>query len=468
VRSHALRLTAMRASFATRTFNDAKSGAKMNDLARQAGLAVSRGVDYVTVLLGANDACTGSVASMTSVAAYRSQLDAGLAVLRDGLPSARILVVSVPDVQQLHVLFRDDATARDRWDLFNICQSMLVRPGSDDPADVSRRAAVTQRVRDFNTQLEQACAALNDLALPDRCRLDAGAVFGTRFTPELVSSFDYFHPSLAGQAALSAGTWDAGYEFVDTAAPETTASATPDGEVTFGADEVARFECRLDGGGWQACAGPVRYPGLAAGAHAVEVRAVDTAGNGDPTPAVARWEVAAAAPSAVAASAPSAGGAPAAPVAIATRPRLRPPAVSGGRRSGRALTELRIGPGARLLRSLTVRFGAGVTLRLPAGGRLGTVTFVDAAGTTLRRVGLRGERRAGRIRLRAARLSGTFTVGRTGALTLTSLPAGTAGVRIALSARAVVVKGACRAPGWRADVRDTGGARSTLRADRAC
>jgi Ca2+-binding RTX toxin-like protein len=51
------------------------------------------------------------------------------------------------------------------------------------------------------------------------------------------------------------------------------------------------FECRLNGGVFAPCSSPQRYAGLADGAYTFEVRAVDLAGNADPTPASYRWTI---------------------------------------------------------------------------------------------------------------------------------------------------------------------------------
>ena len=63
-----------------------------------------------------------------------------------------------------------------------------------------------------------------------------------------------------------------------------TADSTPSFE--FSADEPgARFECRIDGGAFVACATPFTTAPLPDGAHTLEVRAIDPAGNVDATPA---------------------------------------------------------------------------------------------------------------------------------------------------------------------------------------
>ena len=58
-----------------------------------------------------------------------------------------------------------------------------------------------------------------------------------------------------------------------------------------GFDPAATFECSLDGSPFQACSSAAGYTGLATGAHEFDVRAVDAAGNIDPTPAAYTWSI---------------------------------------------------------------------------------------------------------------------------------------------------------------------------------
>ncbi len=54
---------------------------------------------------------------------------------------------------------------------------------------------------------------------------------------------------------------------------------------------LKEFECQTDGGGWGTCSSPFETPTLGEGNHTFEVRAVDNAGNTDPTPASSSWMI---------------------------------------------------------------------------------------------------------------------------------------------------------------------------------
>jgi Concanavalin A-like lectin/glucanases superfamily len=122
------------------------------------------------------------------------------------------------------------------------------------------------------------------------CRRDTGAWTGCSSPVTYTGLTDGPH-SFAVRArdrwgnvdpAPPARTWT-----VDTGAPETRAvailpsGAQPAGTVAFSSpDAGARFECRTDAGAWSACASPLAI----AGGHDFAVRAVDAAGNADPSP----------------------------------------------------------------------------------------------------------------------------------------------------------------------------------------
>jgi lysophospholipase L1-like esterase len=205
VNSHYLRLLRVNPNIGGRNYNDAAGGAKMANLAGQMQQVVAQRVQYVTVLMGGNDFCTASVGTMTSVATFRSQLTTAMNTLTSGLPSVRVLVVSIPNAYRLWQLFKDNFLARTVWATFGVCQSLLANPLSTATADVARREAVRQRNQAYNDVLRDTCA------LYIQCRFDGYAAFNTVFTASDITGRDYFHPSSSGQAKLASVTWAAGY-----------------------------------------------------------------------------------------------------------------------------------------------------------------------------------------------------------------------------------------------------------------
>jgi lysophospholipase L1-like esterase len=199
--SHYRRIVAVNPAIGGRSYNHSVTGADMADLAGQVQGVIGRGAQYVTILMGANDVCASNEAGMTPVSVFRDQFASAMASLAAGLPNARVFVSSIPDIHQLFLLYRYDLAANSVWAIAGICQSMLAYPFSNLPADVARRARVRQRNIDYNTTLAEVCAWYT------RCRYDSSTVFNTPFVRSDVTTRDYFHPSVNGQAKLAAVTW---------------------------------------------------------------------------------------------------------------------------------------------------------------------------------------------------------------------------------------------------------------------
>lgn len=214
-------------------FNDAVSGSRAEHLLSQAQAAASQDADYVTVEIGANDACRSTIGAQTPTATFRSQVEAALGTLVGADPKAYIEMLSIPDINQLRTIFTSppDQNALLRWSLFNTCQALLANPLSTAQADVDRRAAFRAQVIAYNGALADVCAEFK------RCLFDKNAVFNSSFTTADVatvtntgalpgtdvfdsipvfgpgaipgSTADYFHPSLLGQASLAETSWNA-------------------------------------------------------------------------------------------------------------------------------------------------------------------------------------------------------------------------------------------------------------------
>ncbi|MFF8013618.1 SGNH/GDSL hydrolase family protein [Streptomyces sp. NPDC007929] len=181
---------------ARRSWNYAVTGARMADLPGQMAQAVRREPQLVTVMVGANDACRRTTSTMTPVSAFRADFEDSLRSLRKALPKAQVFVASVPNLKRLWSEGRGSPMGKQVWKL-GICPSMLGDADALDAAATLRRNTVQQRVEDYNKVLEEVCAE------DERCRYDGGAVYDYRFGTGQLSRWDYFHPSVNGQARLA-------------------------------------------------------------------------------------------------------------------------------------------------------------------------------------------------------------------------------------------------------------------------
>ncbi|MDQ0925046.1 lysophospholipase L1-like esterase [Pseudarthrobacter sp. W1I19] len=198
--SHYERLLQLAPGIRAHNFNYSVSGAKASDLPRQVSSAARQGAGYVTLLVGANDLCTPSVESMTSVEEFHSYVDQTLQTLEQMQPRPQVFVASIPDIYQLWNVLHADPAARSAWSDRGICPSMLSVTATEET-----RQQVVQRHLAFNAVLAEACAQHTN------CRTDDYAVYNYQFSTTDVSRLDYFHPSLQGQAKLAEITWNAAW-----------------------------------------------------------------------------------------------------------------------------------------------------------------------------------------------------------------------------------------------------------------
>jgi lysophospholipase L1-like esterase len=270
--------------------NNALTGAKMGDLPRQAGLSVAQRPDVVTILLGANDACTSTEAAMTPVDTYEAQFRTAMATLSTGLPDSQVLVASIPNIYRLWEIGRNSFGARLAWGTYSICQSMLANAGSTSATDEARRQRVRQRVVDFNAVLAEVCAEYV------HCRFDGNAAFGTEFVLSDMSTIDYFHPNVAGQAKAARTLAPALLDLDDRTAPTTVISDDRDADgvdgwfrddvqVALGSDDTdlsgSEYDVRITGAegdiAWSRYTAPITVD--AEGITSLTARSVDKAGN---------------------------------------------------------------------------------------------------------------------------------------------------------------------------------------------
>jgi hypothetical protein len=138
------------------------------------------------------------------------------------------------------------------------------------------------------------------------CKLDSGA-FSACTSPQTYTGLSDGSHTFQVRALDAAGNTDgtpASFTWViDVTPPDTTITANPpnpssstNASFSFTGNDgsgtgVASFECKLDSGNFTACTSPQNYTGLSLGSHTFQVRALDTLGNTDPTPASYTWSL---------------------------------------------------------------------------------------------------------------------------------------------------------------------------------
>ena len=165
-------------------------------------------------------------------------------------------------------------------------------PGDDTPPDTTVGTA------SVSGDSATVSFSSNESGAQFECRLDGGP-FDACDSPAHLNGLPDGSHTLTVRAIDLAGNVDptpastsfvtAGTPAQDTTPPDTTiAGAIVTGSharLTFSSNDAgAHFQCQLDGAAFAACTSPVDYNGLADGAHSFRARAIDAAGNVDPTP----------------------------------------------------------------------------------------------------------------------------------------------------------------------------------------
>lgn len=200
VSSQYRRILAHNGAISGKNYNDAKTGAKMIDLDGQVKTAATQGVQYLTVLMGANDLCTSSIAAMTPTATFQAQFQQALNDYFAADPNAHVYVSSLPDIYQLWNVLHTNSSAASAWKSFSICQSML----STSNTESQRQAVVTQEAAD-NVALQTVCSQFAN------CLWDNYAGYNFKFPASDISTVDYFHPNIQGQNDVARVSWGASY-----------------------------------------------------------------------------------------------------------------------------------------------------------------------------------------------------------------------------------------------------------------
>jgi hypothetical protein len=189
----------------------------------------------------------------------------------------------------------DPSPAQYSWTIDTTSPDTMIDSNPPDPSN-SSSAAFTFSASEPGSTFE--------------CDLDGGG-FAACTSPQTYTSLPdgpHTFQVRAVDAALNVDPTPASYTWtIDTTSPDTMIDSNPpdpsnssSAAFTFSASEPgSTFECDLDNGGFAACTSPQTYTNLPDGPHTFQVRAIDAAGNVDPTPAQYTWTIDLPAPSAM-------------------------------------------------------------------------------------------------------------------------------------------------------------------------
>ena len=109
------RLVKLSPAISGHAYNDAATGAKMSALDGRLKTAASQHVAYVTVLMGANDICTSSIATMTPASTVQGQFRQAMTDLKRLDPAVKVFVSSIPDIYRLWSTLHANSAAAWAW-----------------------------------------------------------------------------------------------------------------------------------------------------------------------------------------------------------------------------------------------------------------------------------------------------------------------------------------------------------------
>ncbi len=168
------------------------NGARVRGLLEeQLPKTLAQAPEYVTILIGNNDACHG-----TPIDEFEDDYRYVVEQLTTNLPDTKILLVSTPDIARLKDIVGGKFYCRFIWKTFNVCPKLF-----GQGADIEE---FKQSVIYINNVIRQIADDFGD-------NVRFVSVYEYEFRPYQVSNLDCFHPSTYGQARLAQLTWEGGF-----------------------------------------------------------------------------------------------------------------------------------------------------------------------------------------------------------------------------------------------------------------
>lgn len=197
--------------------NFAESGAESWDLKYQVKHLLAEqeasglGFDYVTLLMGANDLLATRIDLVTTTEDFITNIESALFQILDANPSAKILLVGVPEFFEILHQTRDEIVTR-IWGYKITCDDLRTTILGEKiafDANHPEYEALIERFQDYQNALLELGLYL-EVYFPD-ARIKVLRNFRTAQRYQETISVDCFHPSYKGQGEIAESTWREGF-----------------------------------------------------------------------------------------------------------------------------------------------------------------------------------------------------------------------------------------------------------------
>ena len=207
IHSHYQRVGAHFGKRGRRNWTTAQNGDSVKDMVTQGASVATLDVNYVTIMLGANDVCRSNAADLITDAEFEGHVRNGMSTVLNGLrDGSTLLVAAIPNVKGVHEFGQTKTalgiTSCERmWKLTGLCAAML----GENSTEMDRQYLQSRNIG-YNAILERVTGEMA-ASYPGKFVRYSAATFQLPSSQDQLSDIDCFHAGWRGQQAAAELTW---------------------------------------------------------------------------------------------------------------------------------------------------------------------------------------------------------------------------------------------------------------------